>query len=117
MHQTQRLTLAVAFLLALGGTANAASDEIIITFRSGKVQTIRIEQPGDPIEQVSFRRGKEESPTAGQPQPSAAPALKQEPAAPQPAVPAAAKSPDPAKSGDQSGAKIRWAQPADPTKY
>ena len=118
MHKIQRITTAVAAVLVFVGIGYAASDEIIITHRSGKVQTIRIEQPGDPVEQVSFRRGKEESPTPQQQSAAtpSAPQQQQKPVASQPSAPAAVKTPEPAQSSGGSGVKIKWAKPVD-TNY
>lgn len=102
--------------IVLFSTATAAmADEIIITHRSGKIQTIRIEQNDDPVEQVSFRRSKEETQQVQQPVSNTAAATK--------AVPDAATAPspkatspkveEPAKASERSGIKIKWAQPVD----
>ncbi|MGE0916969.1 hypothetical protein [Trichlorobacter lovleyi] len=105
-------------LMSLGlfsmATASMA-DEIIITHRSGKIQTIRIEQNGDPVEQVSFRRSKKEAQQVQQPASNAAAATKAVPdvaTAPSPkATPP--KVEEPAKAAERSGIKIKWAQPVD----
>ncbi len=105
-------------LMSLGLFSMAAAsmaDEIIITHRSGKVQTIRIEQNGDPVEQVSFRRSKEEAQHIQQPGSNAAAATKAVPNAatvPSPRV-APPKVLEPAKPAERSGIKIKWAQPVD----
>lgn len=97
----------LAVLLCCASSAVSA-DEIVITHRSGKVQTIRIEQPDDPVEQVSFRRGAGEAPRAARPDAPAAPA-----ASAAPAAPAAPTVPEPAQKPERSGIKVKWASPMD----
>lgn len=96
---------------------NVIADDIIITHRSGKVQTIRIEQNGDPVEQVSFRRGKEDVPQAQtKPQPPSAPAgiiAAPAPVTSAPPAPVTPKTAETAKEPDKSGVKIKWATPVD----
>lgn len=98
-------------LMGLGlfsmATASMA-DEIIITHRSGKIQTIRIEQNGDPVEQVSFRRSKEEPHQIQQSQSNSTTAPKTASDAAPPK-----KTAEPAKATERSGIKIKWAQPMD----
>lgn len=97
------MSVLVACLLSM--TALAIADEVVITHRSGKVQIIPIEEKGDPVEQVNFRRSATQSQSA----PAAAPV-----AAPAPAkVESQQKSETPQKSG-KPPIKVRWAEPMDP---
>lgn len=84
-------------------TTLAIADEVVITHRSGKVQIIPIEEKGDPVEQVSFRRSASQSQSAPAAAPVAAPAK----------VESQQKSETPQKSG-RLPIKVRWAEPMDP---
>ena len=119
MKSLKLMALVATGSLLFTGTA-ALADEVIIIHRSGKIQTLQIDDAADPVEQVSFRRKAPEA--AATPQASAAP-----PAAvvavPQvvttaPAATPTAKSATPAAkaSDNKSGVKIKWAEPMD-AKY
>jgi hypothetical protein len=94
------LVTCLLFMAAL-----AIADEVVITHRSGKVQIIPIEEKGDPVEQVSFRR----SVTQPQSTSAAAPVATPAPAK----VESQKKSETPQKSG-RLPIKVRWAEPMDP---
>lgn len=116
MNMLKSITLLAAGCLLLGGTP-AAADEVIIIYRSGKIQTLQIDSAADPVEQVSFRRKTQEAAKTQQPQtqPLAAPAVSSTAAAAAPTT-AAVKTVIPAKTPDKSGVKIKWAEPMD-AKY
>ncbi len=92
--------------LMITGTAVVA-DEIVVTHRSGKVQTISIDSNTDPVEQISFRKTDTTTPgnpgkTQTPPAPTPPPQVQQQSAPQQP--PAADKPP----------VKFKWAAPAAP---
>jgi len=86
-------------------TTSALADEIIITHRSGKVQTVQLEENGDPVDQVSFRRSVVKTQAAPASSPVAAPAPEKAPSQ---------KPAEAAKPGTKPGVKIKWAAPMDP---
>lgn len=116
MNRAGIVCLAVSMAFATACIAVAA-DEIVITHRSGKVQTLRIEQPDDPVESVSFKPGRADQTAT----PAAAPVpasivVPTGQAAPElvnvtPVKEAATKA---AKEDKGSGnIKLKWAEPID----
>lgn len=110
-------TSILAAALALTGST-ALADEIVITHRSGKVQILPINDAGDPVEQVSFRKSRTESNTLP------APAAQQTPvptpggkALTPPAINekvVVQKPVETPKSPDKPAVKFKWAEPRDP---
>ena len=93
----------ILFFVIIGQVSvvtGALSDEIIITYRSGKVQIIQIEPSDDLIEQVSYRPAQQKA------SPVQSPPLK-------PSPPSSEANPDSGKTADKAGPKIKWAPPAD----
>lgn len=116
MTRTSITGLSIILLFATTSLLSAA-DEITITHRSGKVQTIKIEQPDDPVDQVSFKPGRATAEPV-----SSTPSAKQQGVAAGAAAGAvtvietkpAAKQPAPVKAEKgEGGVKIKWAQPMD----
>ncbi|MDY0300108.1 MAG: hypothetical protein RBQ99_00805 [Trichlorobacter sp.] len=97
-----------------GSSFVMAADEITIIHRSGKVQTIRIENPDDPVEQVNFRRDTAAAPAAKQQNTQKDESVNAAPAVPvvkgEKTVAVPTEQPAP-KNG--SGIKIKWAPPVD----
>lgn len=117
MNMLKSITLMSVGYLLLGGIP-ATADEVIIIYRSGKIQTLQIDSAADPVEQVSFRRKTQEAAKIQQPQtqPSGAPAISSTAPATAPSAAPAVKTDVPAKTPDKSGVKIKWAEPMD-AKY
>ncbi len=97
-------------------SSTVLADEIVITYRSGKTQTIRVEPGSDPVEQISIRKGAEAAPKtelkATAPVPPSSPPVVTPPA--QQAAPSAAgKQTAPEQRQEKDGVKIRWAAPRD----
>lgn len=100
-------------------SSTAQADEIVITYRSGKTQTIRIEPGGDPVEQISIRKEATTAPkTEFKAVPPAQPSSQTvvTPPSPQAAPTGAAKQTAPEPRQETGGVKIRWADPVD-AKY
>ncbi len=113
----KQLKLTALILTGLVFTAlPGIADDIIIIHRSGKIQTIQIDGVSDPIEQVSFRRGKDTQsqvqvtpPTGTAPAPGAVSAVKTPDSPP--------KLAEEAKSATKSNIKVKWATPVDSAQY
>lgn len=94
------------------------ADDLIVIHRSGKIQTIQIDSSNDPIEQVSFRRGKENVTQIQQQQPLVAPAVV---VTTPPKASAVTQSPQKAaempKTADTPNVKVKWATPVDSARY
>lgn len=128
MNTLRMVAMAAAGILLTGTIATA--DEVIIIHRSGKIQTVQIDDNADPVDQVSFRKTEKPVLPAGSDQP-VVPQVKNTPVAPlavttTPTQPASALAPPVAaiaakpveavKPSDKSGVKIKWAEPVD-AKY
>lgn len=108
MNRVQIACLAVSIFFATASFVTAA-DEIVITHRSGKVQTLRIEQPDDPVESVSFKPGRSDQKAASPaPAPAVVPAKQITPETAKEEVKAAAK-----EDKGSGNIKLRWAEPMD----
>ena len=86
------------FVLATFMTANCFADTLVITYRSGKVQSVNLDEPMGNISSTEYRTS---SPSAT----GSAPPLQPAPPAQEPK--AENKQPPPAKSG----VKFKWAPP------
>ncbi|MBW4054424.1 MAG: hypothetical protein HIU83_03275 [Proteobacteria bacterium] len=96
----------------------APADEVVITYRSGKVQTIPVNDTTDPVEQVSYRKTEKAAPNAlpgSQNIPVRSPSPSTETKTPQPEQEKAStqKAPQPVKNSDTPNVKFKWAQPID----
>lgn len=108
-------TSALILCLTLTGSL-ALADEVVITYRSGVVQQVPLQEPTEQIQQISYRKQ-----ASGQP-----PAVPDTtaPKAPQAAAPqqqrkasttktAPASVPEPKASTEKIPIKLKWAQPKD----
>ena len=119
MKSLKLITLVATGSLLFTGTA-AVADEVIIIHRSGKIQTLQIDDSADPVEQVSFRRKAPEAtatPQASAAPPAAVVAVPQVVTTAPAATPTAKSAAPAAKTPDtKPGVKIKWAEPMD-AKY
>lgn len=118
MKLLKLMALTVTASLLFTSTA-AVADEVIIIHRSGKIQTLQIDDAADPVEQVSFRRKAPEAKATPQAQTAPPAAVVTTPSVviTAPAAASTAKPAAPAKTSDtKSGVKIKWAEPMD-AKY
>lgn len=118
MNLTKIFTSTTLLITGLMLTASlATADEIIIIHRSGKIDTVPLNDSNDPVEQVSFKRSSQ--PVSGDTAKTQA-----APAAPAPATvqppkqvekpPAPPATPVAESSTGKPKIKIRWAEPVDP---
>lgn len=109
-------TSILAATLALTGST-ALADEIVITHRSGKVQILPINDAGDPVEQVSFRKSRKESSTSPAPAPQQMPVSTPDGKGLTPPVVnekvVVQKPAETPKSPDKPAVKFKWAEPKD----
>ncbi len=112
MNRAGIVCLTVSMVCATACIA-VAVDEIVITHRSGKVQTLRIEQPDDPVESVSFKPGRADQTATSAAAPATAPARQITPDLTnvEPVKEGAKKAVNEDK--DPANIKLRWAAPVD----
>lgn len=98
-------------------SSTALADEIVITHRSGKTQTIRVEAGDDPVEQISIRKEAAAAPKTELKAVPPAQTPSQTAVTPPPSQQAAptgtAKQTAPEPRHETGGVKIKWADPVD----
>jgi len=113
MFHIIKTTLLLSCLLL---TSTALADEVVISYHSGAVQRVILQEPTEQIQQISYRKqAPVQLPAASGP---AAPALPQVAAPQQQPVTSTPKetapsAPEPKATTEKIPIKLKWAQPKD----
>jgi hypothetical protein len=98
---TIRTTIAL-IICSLSATALASADTMTITYRSGKAQTVALDEPSAEVQGVSYLR------TSGPP-----PEIKGQELSNKPADAEKGTLKDPSRESKKPGVSIKWAPPID----
>jgi hypothetical protein len=111
MNYSSMMTLTIGLLLL---AAPVLADEVIIKYRSGKVQTIQVNDTTDPVEQVSYRKSEKATPDAAsesQNTPLLSPSSETKRSQPEQEKASTQKTSESVKNLNKPTVKFKWAQP------
>lgn len=114
MSLTAHTTLLATGLLLL--STNVLADEVVIAYRSGKVQQVTLQEPTEQILQISYRKATPGNDTVTQqPQtkPPAPPTAESQPKPTEKSGAASASPPKTEAGENKRPVKFKWAQPRD----